>query len=160
MSDIRFRFQELTEFLKRKMLPLGVPAENFQQETGSLTLACGGHNETESGWHLADLRYRAVLRIDGVPQSAVMLFLVHCRAWLDENDDTRGFYHLAEPQIDLQPASPDGITLRLSCEFVDPVYITESENGEIGWNGRNYTLDDYDLKIAELGEVNGGFTNI
>lgn len=37
---------------------------------------------------------------------------------------------------------------------VDPVYISEADDGELIWNNRKFAPVDYDLWIAERGKVN------
>lgn len=161
MKTVRSRFRELADHLKEKSAMLGVAPENVQAEIATMVLACGGHNETEVGWHLADLRYRGVLLIERVRQPAAVMLLMHCRAWLDENDDTRTRYSLDDPEINLIPLdASELVDLVISCDFVDPVFIAEAENGEIRWNGRNYAPVEYDLRIAERGNVNGGSTDV
>ena len=140
---IRSRFREFADHLKSKAMELGVAPENHNAETASMTLAQGGHNLTSEGWHLADLRYRGVL------------------AWLDDNDDTRDKYRLADPEIDLISLDASGLVdLIITCDFVDPVYITPAEGGRIRWNGEDFEPIEYDLWVAERGEVRGARTDV
>lgn len=161
MNNVRSRFRELADHLKKKSAMLGVAPENVQAEIATMVLARGGHNETEVGWHLADLRYRGVLLIERIRQSAAVMVLMHCRAWLDENDDTRARYNLDDPEINLIPLdASELVDLVISCDFVDPVFLAEAENGEVHWNGRSYAPVEYDLRVAERGEINGGGTDV
>ena len=134
---------------------MGIPPENFQGEISKMELASGGHNLTKQGWHLANLRYRGVLLVERIARQAAIMLLIHCRAWLDDFDDTRAMYSLDDPDVSLVPLdSGDLVDLIVSCEFVDPVYLAEAEDGTVEWNGRKLSPVDYDLWTAERGTVN------
>lgn len=158
---IRSRFREFADHLKSKAMELGVAPENHNAETASMTLAQGGHNLTSEGWHLADLRYRGVLLIERVRQTDAIVLLMHARAWLDDNDDTRDKYKLADPEVDLVSLDASGLVdLIITCDFVDPVYITPAEGGRIRWDGEDFEPVEYDLWVAERGEVRGARTDV
>jgi len=153
--NVRSRFSELSDHLKTQSATMGVPPENFQGEIARMQLAPGGRNCTPQGWHLANLRYRGVLLIERIAQQSAIMLLIQCRAWLDENDDTRDDYKLADPEISLVPLdSGDLVDLIVSCDFVDPVYLAEDPNGTVEWNGRKMAPVAYDLWVAERGTVN------
>lgn len=152
---LRSRFSELSGHLKTHAATMGVPPENFQGEIARMQLASGGHNCTPQGWHLANLRYRGVLFIERIAQQAAIMLLIQCRAWLDENDDTRDKYKLTDPDVSLVPLdSGDLVDLIVSCDFVDPVYLAEAADGPVEWNGRKLAPVAYDLWTAERGTVN------
>lgn len=161
MYNIRSRYRELTEHLKLKAESMGIAPENFQAEIARMVLVSGGHNETTEGWHLTNFRYRGVILVERIEQQKAVMLMLHCRAWLDDHDDTRDDYKLPDPEINLVPLdggaedSAGGLVdVMMTIEFVDPVYIAEAENGAIEWNGRNFAPVAYDLWIAERGTVN------
>ncbi len=155
MENIRSRFWELVAFLKEKAAARGVPAENFDAETATMTLLPGGHNLTETGWHLANFKYTGAILIERVKRADAVMILLHARAWLDDNDDTRDDYKLPEPTAALMPLDAgDLVDVVISCDFVDPVYISEADDGELSWCGKKFDPIDYDLWIAERGKVN------
>lgn len=155
MENIRSRFWELVAFLKERAAARGVPPENFDAETATMTLSPGGHNLTETGWHLADLKYTGAILIERVKRADAVMILLHARAWLDDNDDTRDDYKLPPPTVALVPLDAgDLVDVVISCDFVDPVYISEADDGELIWNNRKFAPVDYDLWIAERGKVN------
>lgn len=156
MNYIRSRFCELAEHLKTKLKTMQIAPENFQAEISQMVVASGGHNETTEGWHLTDLHYRGVFLVERMPQQSAIMLILHCRAWLDDNDDTRDRYRLPDPDAALVPLDASGLVdLILTVDFVDPVFLAEAENGEIAWNGRRFAPVDFDLWIAERGRVNG-----
>lgn len=152
---IRSRYRELAEHLKTKCKELGVRLENFGSEIAEMTLSSGGRNNTEQGLHLADLRYQGVFFIERINTGAAILALIHVRAWLDSNDDTRGRYKLPDPQVSMVKldGEEDLSDLLLTIEFVDPIYIAPSESGTVEYNGVKYGVEPYDLWVAENGSV-------
>ena len=155
MENIRSRFWELVDFLKERAAARGVPPENFDAETAKMELASGGHNLTETGWHLANLKYTGAILIERVNRADAVMLMLHVRAWLDDHDDTRDDYKLPDPEVALVPLDAgDLVDLVISCEFVDPVFIVEADDGELVWNGRKFALIDYDLRVVERVWVN------
>lgn len=166
MNDIKARFRELAEHLKTKGKLLNIRPENYQTDIVQFMLCPGGHNITPQGLYLANFRYRASLYVERIAMPAAITLMIHARAWLDDNDDTRDKYKLADPEISIiELDDGDLVDLLLTGEFIDPVYLAPAPEGTpdaeiIEWNGRRYTVAEYDLWIAERGEVNGGPTDV
>lgn len=161
MAELRSRFRELTEHLKKKAELYGIPAENCDSETADILLESGGHGETEVGWHIATLRYRGVLLIERLTEATAVRLALHARTWLDDYDDTRSRFRLGDPTVSLIPLDASGLVdFVLSADFADPVLASENPEGEFEWDGRRFDLGGYQLGVAERGDVRGARTDV
>lgn len=154
--NIRCRFGDLVNHLKTKIKTLGVALENFDDAMAQIRILPGGRNETEEGWHFANLRYRGVLSIERISNNSAVLAMLYIRAWLDEHDDQRDRYKLGDPEASIIPLdnSCTLVDLEVEVDFNDPVYLNMSDDNMIDWQSGSFNLSDYDLWIAENGTVN------
>ena len=160
MADmIRNRFLELCEYIKSKTTLLKIRSSQLESEISDLTVEPGGHNESIKGWHLANFRYRGTIYIERMPGESLSLLMALIRAWLDEFDDLRDKYSLADPKFETINENNKLLTVIGSIEFIDDVYLVEDENGPIRWFGKNYNTGDYPYNVAEEGNTNGAPLN-
>lgn len=106
--------------------------------------------DTESGLRIGFWRYTGVIEMErykGQPEYLMAVVLT----WLHGNDTDRE--DLSQPGFDIDPPNDNGADLDITVEFQEPVYLVEDENGPFEVNGERYGLGDYDLWIAEKGEV-------
>lgn len=155
---IRSRFDELQKYLKTKFLQLGIRPEQFDCYVDKLTPTEGGHNETSQGFHLCSFRYTGLIYIERLSAVQLPLLALYVRSWLDDHDDTRSDYKLADPQFDVVPLDAKTLVdVMISCEFVDPVYLAPVDGDDpeaIDWNGKRYSVAEYLCDVAERGTVN------
>ncbi|BES69722.1 hypothetical protein RE428_07850 [Marinobacter nanhaiticus D15-8W] len=151
------KLQALSDHLAGHFSQLGIRRENFDsfQENGELQP--GGGSETELGWHLADWKYRAALVFERIPSNSAGLLLALVQAWLSDHDPEREDAGLDAPQgqVDMNDGNKFA-DLELTLDFMDPIYLVEAEDGPITWQGRQYEFGDYDLWVAEQGDVTHG----
>ncbi len=155
MSDgvIRNRFLELCRHLKDKKNILKFTVEHFDSEVEEMTVENGGQNETEQGWHFANFRYRGMIYIERLPGETFALLALMIRAWLDEHDDTRNTYRLEQPVIESVDLGGNLVDAMCEINFVDEVFLVESETGPIEWRGGKYDLGVYPVNYAEQGAI-------
>jgi hypothetical protein len=148
-SAIRNRFLELCEHLKTKTLLLGFTVEQFSSKIELMTVESGGLQETEQGWHFANLRYQGLIYIEHLPEEKLVLLALMIRAWLDEHDDTRGKYNLCEPEITTTPLEDGSLDTFIRINFLDDVYLVETLDGPIEWRESTYDVEVYTVNYAE-----------
>jgi len=150
---MRSRLTELNEHLKEKAAALGVKVENYESEMENAVTRSAGLKISEQGLHFMNLHYRGVIWVDEMPQKHVGLLLCLVWCWLLENDDTRDTYSLDDPEFDIVEMDNKLCNVEIAIDFVDPFYLTETENGPIEFNGKTYDDGEFDLWIAETGTV-------
>ena len=78
-------------------------------------------------------------------------------AWLQDNDDNRERFNLADPEIDVTPLDKSGKShdVEISLEFYDPVMVRLDTDGDIHWQGLRWSLIDEPLidTAEEVAEV-------
>lgn len=158
-NAIRNRFFELCEYIKTNTTLLKIRNSQFESEITDLTVEPGGHNESIKGWHFANFKYRGTIYIERMPGESLSLLMALIRAWLDEFDDLRDKYKLADPKVETINENNKLLTVMGAIEFVDDVYLVEDENGPIRWFGKNYTTGEYPYNVAEDGNANGAPLN-
>lgn len=156
MADgvIRNRFMELCEHLKNNKDKLGFALEQFESESDKITVDYGGGNETVQGWHFANFKYRGTVYIERLPGEKLALLALVIRAWLDESDDMRSKYKLPVPEIRTIKLDERRLDVIVDIDFVDEVFLAESEDGPIVWNGKTFDVAEYPVDYAEEGTVN------
>lgn len=153
---IRNRFNELCEHLKAQALSLQFRPEQFDTELEDFTVESGGHNETENGFWFANFRYRGVIYLERLNKAALPLLALLVKAWLDENDDVRERFRLADPQFQAADLDSKSMDVVVTVDFLDPVYLAEKADGQVKWCGRTFAVAEYPLCVAEAGKVNDG----
>ncbi|MEI8244361.1 MAG: phage tail protein [Lentisphaerota bacterium] len=170
---IRNRFQELCVFLKKQKSSLKFQDDQFDAEIENMTVESGGHNETVNGVHLCNFRYQGVVYIERLPEASFPMLAIYIKSWLDNNDDLRSKYKLKSPLIDVVSLGSKLIDAMATIDFVDEVYlvkanVTPPDDGSPAIPGENqvemfgaiYEVGEYALSIAEIGDVNGGSTDV
>lgn len=141
---------------------LNIRREQFDAYVDKLTVAEGGHHESESGHHLCNFRYSGQIYIERLPAGQLPLLALYVRAWLDEHDDTRGDYQLPDPTLEIIPLDDDKyIDVLLPVEFCDPVHLAPAAADDpeaLDWNGGKYRVAGISYDIAEAGIVHGAPT--
>ena len=99
--------------------------------------------DTTQGLHMGDMRYRAV----------VLMALLG--GWLESNDPDRDD-DLPAPTFAVDQITPDEADLELTLEFVEAQHLAEDPSGNVEAFGKTWGLVDFDLWVAEQGEVRGG----
>ena len=154
-SMIRNRFLEICNHLKTKKHTLGFRLEQFESEVDTIAIEHGGMKETVSGWHFANFKYRGVIYIERLPADNVATVALSVRAWLDDNDDLRDKYSLGVPKMEVLKLDNDRLVdVIINTDFVDEIYLTETEDGPITWRGQEFDIAPYPVDYAETSEVN------
>lgn len=155
---IRNRYSELRAYIENRLPQLGLLQEQIDGDIDEISLAEGGHNETESGYHLCTFRYTGRIYIERLSAVQLPLLLLYVRSWLDEYDDTRGKYNLSDPAVDVIPLDPEKmIDVMVKTEFADEVFLSPVEhagNETLEWDGRHFDVSPYVVDYAERGVVN------
>ena len=158
---IRSRFDELGEYLKGRLSSLCLRCEQLTMDIDKLTVDEGGHEESVNGVHLCSFAYSGIIYVERLRRDLLGKFLIFVRGWLDEYDDTRGRFHLPAPAVNLITLDNSYCDAMITIEFVDPVYLAEGDGPDaIDWDGRKFSLKDFEYRVAERGTVEGGGTDV
>ncbi|WP_163832242.1 phage tail protein [Spartinivicinus ruber] len=111
----------------------------------------------EKGLEISQVTYDAIFEMDQVKVSYTALVAI-ISAWLAEQDTARNNQAVGQPQFDYDPTDNHTADIQLSIEFCEPVYLVETEHGPINYDHQRYDTGDYDLWVAETGEVTDGST--
>lgn len=153
------KFAQLCTYLASKTMTLKIRDDQFSTETDGGRIEPGGQNETEAGFHLMDFFYTGTLYFERLPEGSLPLLLVLITSWLSDNDDGRARRGLEWPRVDFIDLGSRLLDVLVEIDFVDMFFAAEDEAGEIEIGDNTYSIDGYELAVAERGEVNGGPTD-
>ena len=142
------KLRALTRHLVERFL---VPSEQFDSWAEQVTLTLNW-KPTEQGLHMGDMRYRAVIVIARFAESPARLMAL-LGSWLETHDPHREDDQLAAPVIEIDQLTPDVADVELQLDFIEPLHLAESTDGEIDAFGKQWAFVPYDLWIAERGAV-------
>lgn len=128
-----------------------VPSEQFDSWAEQVTLTLHW-KPTEQGLHMGDMRYRAVIVIARFAGSAARLMAL-LGSWLEVNDPGREDDQLAAPVLEIDQLTPDAADIELQLDFIEPLHLAESADGEIDAFGKRWAFVPFDLWVAEQGGV-------
>ncbi|GAA0427047.1 hypothetical protein GCM10008969_58280 [Pseudomonas veronii subsp. inensis] len=128
-----------------------VPPEQFDSWAEQVTLTLNW-KPTAQGLHMGDMRYRAVIVIARFADNPARLMAL-LGSWLEMNDPDRENEQLAAPVIEIDQLTADVADVELQLDFIEPLHLAESADGEINAFGKRWAFVPYDLWIAEQGVV-------
>ncbi|MFC3939175.1 phage tail protein [Pseudomonas gingeri NCPPB 3146 = LMG 5327] len=140
------KLRALTAYLLEQNLVLPEQLDSFTEQV-SLDLIW---KPSESGMHMGDMRYRAVLVMERFAESPVLLMAL-VGAWLESFDPDRD--GLPAPNFAVEPLDSDLFDVELTLEFEEAQHLAEDPDGPIKVGDKYYGLTKFELWTAEHGEV-------
>lgn len=128
-----------------------VPSEQFDSWAEQVTLTLHW-KPSEQGLHMGDMRYRAVIVIARFADSPGRLMAL-LGSWLEVNDPGRENDQLPAPVFEIDQLTPDVADIELQLDFIEPLHLAESDDGEINAFGKRWAFVPFDLWVAEQGNV-------
>ncbi|MFA0607261.1 phage tail protein [Vibrio amylolyticus] len=74
-------------------------------------------------------------------------------AWLMDNDAHREDFELGNPTCDVEPTSDDTVIMTIEIDFVEPLKVVENPDGDVLWNGKRWSVAEYEIWQAKHVEV-------
>ena len=142
------KLRALTKYLIEHRVVVAEQLESCAEQV-NLTLIW---KPEELGLHMGDMRYRAVIFLERLTENPARLMAL-LGTWLVNNDPDRHLDELPAPTFDIEQMDPDASDVEITVEFIEPLYLTESPDGEFEAFGTTWALEPFDLWIAERGEV-------
>ncbi|MNJ19132.1 P2 phage tail completion protein R (GpR) [compost metagenome] len=140
------KLRALTAYLLEQNL---VHQEQLESFTEQVTLDLIW-KPSESGMHMGDMRYRAVLVMERFANSPVLLMAL-VGAWLESFDPDRD--GLPAPNFAVEPLDNDLFDVELTLEFEEAQHLSEDPDGPIKVGDKSYGLNQFELWTADQGEV-------
>ena len=106
-----------------------VPSEQLDSWAEQITLTLMW-KPTEQGLHMGDMRYRAVIVIARFADNPGRLMAL-LGSWLEVNDPGREDDQLSSPVFEIDQITPDVADIELQLDFIEPLHLAESDDGEI-----------------------------
>lgn len=129
-----------------------VPSEQLDSWAEQITLTLMW-KPTEQGLHMGDMRYRAVIVIARFADNPGRLMAL-LGSWLEVNDPGREDDQLSSPVFEIDQITPDVADIELQLDFIEPLHLAESDDGEINAFNKRWAFVPFDLWVAEQGNVN------
>lgn len=142
------KLRALTKYLIEHRVVVAEQLESCAEQV-NLTLVW---KPGELGLHMGDMRYRAVIFLERFTEQPARLMAL-LGTWLVNNDPERHLDELPAPTFDIEQMDPDASDVEITVEFIEPLHLTESPDGEFEAFGTTWALEPFDLWIAERGEV-------
>lgn len=134
-----------------------VQPEQFDSWAEQVTLTLNWKPSAQ-GLHMGDMRYRAVIVIARFADNPARLMAL-LGSWLEMNDPDRENDQLAAPVIEIDQLTAEVADVELQLDFIEPLHLAESADGEINAFGKHWAFVPYDLWIAEQGVVSHDCTD-
>ncbi|WP_268799059.1 phage tail protein [Pseudomonas huanghezhanensis] len=142
------KLRTLTRYLVERCM---VPAEQIDSWAEQVSLPLYW-KPTEKGLHMGDMRYRAVISIERFADNPARLMAL-VGSWLEVCDQDRANDDLAVPVFEIDQVTADEADVELQLDFIEPLHLSETDDGEIHAFGKRWALVPFDLWIAERGAV-------
>lgn len=111
----------------------------------------------KQGLEMAQVSYDAVFELNLVKASYTALVAI-VSGWLAEHDQARNCQDVDKPEFEYELTEEGLVDVRLMIPFCESVCLVEKEQGPIHYAGKRWDTGDYDLWIAESGEVTDAST--
>ena len=111
----------------------------------------------EKGLEISQVTYDAVFEMEHVKVDYHHLIAI-TSAWLAEHDPERDCQTVGDPEFDYDVINNKAADVQLTIAFCESVYLVETEHGPINFDNQRYDTGDYDLWVAESGEVTDAST--
>ncbi|WP_375750942.1 phage tail protein [Vibrio sp. HN007] len=129
-----------------KHIAKGLDAEMLDVEL-ILTPKHMGH-----GMNMMNQRYVAEFYFDRFPfkkYDPAVLF-ANVGGWLMDNDGEREENdNLDDPEIEVVIEDEDSAEIIINVHFEEPVKVVENLNGDIHWRGKRWSIEQYEIWVAE-----------
>ncbi|EHH1172439.1 phage tail protein [Vibrio parahaemolyticus] len=105
----------------------------------------------DMGW----LEYTAVFSFEQFPfkKQNPAVVMANTLAWLDDHDEFREKFNLADPSFDIEPESDDTVIMTLEVQMTEPLMVVEDPEGDIYWEGKRWSNAPYEIWRAEHVDV-------
>lgn len=141
---------KLLKALSKHLLSLpGVNRDNTESfvDLGKLKLT---GKDLGHGIELGRFQYDAVISIERFPSELAPLLLAVILTWLAEHDPDRYHMGLEDPDIDVSLDDEQTVSVQISVEFDEPLYLVRDDEGPITHDGQTWRVDDVLIDTAEV----------
>lgn len=146
---------ELTAAIRAVLPHKCRPHLDSWMENGTISLQ---PRDMGTGVNVGQLQYDAVFSIEALPfrayDPAIVLAVV--AAWLQDNDDIREQLELGDPQYVVTPNDDDTADLEITVTFSEPLRLVPDDNGPVNYGGKRWSVQQYDIFVAESGTITAG----
>ncbi|WP_163831869.1 phage tail protein [Spartinivicinus ruber] len=112
----------------------------------------------KQGLEITQVYYDGIIELTEVKASFHHIAAI-ISAWLVEQDHDRFTrFELDNPEFDYDLKSDHTTDIQLTIPFCESVYLVENTDGPIAYDNQRYDTGDYDLWVAETGEVTDAST--
>ncbi len=127
-------------------------AQQLDAEMSNIELILSPRNMGK-GVDIAYQRYTAEFLIDRLPfkkYDPAVLF-ANVAAWLMDNDDEREeqLGELKDPDVEVVVEDEHNAEVLIQVVFEEPIKVVEDENGDIYWRGKRWSIQEYEIWVAE-----------
>ncbi|PKQ80103.1 hypothetical protein AOX56_12670 [Aeromonas sobria] len=117
-------------------------------------------NMGPTGVDVAWLTYQAVFTVEQLPFRELdpAIVLASVAAWVQENDEFRERFELADPEYAVTPNDEKTADLEIQLAFTEPLRLIEHPKGHINWMGKRWNVAPYEIWVADHIDMNVGDT--
>jgi hypothetical protein len=139
----------LGEALKDEFLTSGlVDADRFDSQVTDADIE-PVYSETDTGLKVCTLDYTANYYCERLPNKFdARLIVLLVSLFLINNDSNRGDRELANPDIQIDDIGDGHVSITISIEFSEDVFVNKDVNGKIIIDGEKYSLGERDALAA------------
>ena len=105
-----------------------------------------------NGFDLMHQQYVAEFLFEKFPHTQYdpAVLFANIGAWLMDNDSDRDeFDELGDPEVDVVIEDETSAEILITIAFDEPVKIVEDKDGLVYWRGKRWSIQEYDIYIAE-----------
>lgn len=143
---------EFERMISENLGLLGIGKNQFEIFAEAGQVLEGGNQETETGFHYADIEYRLVLDIENLPNGSFALLCLLVKRFVDLLERN----NLAAIEMDFSPHNiGQSQDVEITFGVRDALHLVEVENSPIVFNGKKWGFGEGGLDVAEtLGTIN------
>lgn len=140
---------ELGQALKKEFLDSGLTDEDrFDSQVTDAEVE-PVYARTDTGLHICTLDYTANYYCERLPNKFdARLVILLVSLFLSNNDSNRQERDLENPDIQIDDIGDGYVSITVSIEFSEDVFVNEDENGKIEIDGKKYSLGERELVPA------------
>lgn len=140
---------KLGEALARDFLECGlVDVDRFDSQVTDAEIE-QVYSPTDTGLHVCTLDYTANYYCERLPNKFdARLIVLVVALFLINNDSNRGDRDLANPDVQIDDVGDGHVSITVSIEFSEDVFVNKDVNGKIIIDGEKYSLGERDFVPA------------
>lgn len=105
--------------------------------------------ETDNGWHVCTLDYTANYSCERLPSKFdARLLVLLVSLFLTDNDSNRQDRELPNPEIQIDDVGEGHVSITISIDFSEDIYLDEDESGTLNIDGKKYALGEAEFVAA------------